>query len=96
MRVFKSVPTIHKLPISFETNLILIVLFQHTSRVGPSVGNKEMLLQMLRYVIERFYPHILVEEGEEEERIVALYRGIMEKTAVLVASWQAVSHTIIQ
>ena len=60
-----------------------------TSRVGPSVGQTDILRQMLRYVKDSFYPD-LPGQGDQEEGIVAMYREIMDRTARLVAHWQTV------
>lgn len=60
-----------------------------TSRVGPSVGKTDILKQLLSYTKNRFYPDI-AGDIEDEDTVVAMYREIMERTALLVAHWQTV------
>lgn len=71
---------------SFE---IFKTIDRATSRVGPSVGKTDILKQLLSYTKNRFYPDI-AGDIEDEETVVAMYREIMERTALLVAHWQTV------
>ncbi|CAB4002050.1 Hypothetical predicted protein, partial [Paramuricea clavata] len=62
-----------------------------TGRRGPSAGRKDILIQLLDYVIKTFYPQIYAAHGENsEDRYLAFYKEVIVRTARLVAEWQCV------
>ncbi|XP_022088575.1 selenoprotein O-like isoform X2 [Acanthaster planci] len=62
-----------------------------TGRGGPSVGRKDVLEQMLEYVIKTFFPEIYEQQKDNaQERYLAFYREVIKLTAQLVARWQCV------
>eukprot|EP01116_Phalansterium_solitarium_P010806 TRINITY_DN260_c2_g1_i1.p1 TRINITY_DN260_c2_g1~~TRINITY_DN260_c2_g1_i1.p1 ORF type:complete len:664 (+),score=178.54 TRINITY_DN260_c2_g1_i1:1178-3169(+) len=60
-----------------------------TGRVGPSVGRKELLRQMLDYTIEHHFAQ-LCSAPTAEERYLQLFKEVSTRTARLIADWQAV------
>jgi len=64
----------------------------NTGREGPSVGlEDEMLPTMIEHTIKTYYPHIWERQDLPiQQRYLAFYREIVERTARLVADWQAV------
>ncbi|XP_028401083.1 protein adenylyltransferase SelO, mitochondrial-like [Dendronephthya gigantea] len=62
-----------------------------TGRRGPSAGKKDILIQLLEYVIKTFYPQVHEEHGDNsEDRYLAFYKEVISRTARLVADWQCV------
>lgn len=62
-----------------------------TGRRGPSAGQKDILVRLLEYVIETFYPKIQdAHRDDTEERYLAFYKEVVLRTARLVADWQCV------
>nr|XP_037279416.1 protein adenylyltransferase SelO, mitochondrial-like [Rhipicephalus microplus]XP_037279417.1 protein adenylyltransferase SelO, mitochondrial-like [Rhipicephalus microplus] len=73
---------------SFE---IFKTLDSSTGRVGPSVGRKDILLQLLNYAIETFFPEVHHSCGDDREQMyVEFFKDVVKKTAHLVAKWQCV------
>lgn len=73
---------------SFE---IFKTLDNFTGRVGPSVGRKDILLQLLNYAIETFFPEIYHSCGDDREQMyIEFFKDVVKKTALLVAKWQCV------
>ena len=73
---------------SFE---IFKTLDPMTGRAGPSVGRKDILLQLLDYTVKTFYPEIWEEHKDNKQKMyVEMYKEVIRKTAVLVAEWQCV------
>ncbi|CAF1394016.1 unnamed protein product, partial [Didymodactylos carnosus] len=62
-----------------------------TNRKGPSIGRKDILIQLLEYVISTFYTEISNKYGNKtEEKYLAFFDEIVMRTARLVAEWQCV------
>ncbi|XP_013399695.1 selenoprotein O-like [Lingula anatina] len=60
-------------------------------RQGPSVGMKEILLQLLDYVISTFYPEIWAAHTEDKQKMYyEFYKEVVLRTARMVAQWQCV------
>ncbi|KAM7284912.1 protein adenylyltransferase SelO, mitochondrial [Ixodes scapularis] len=73
---------------SFE---IFKTLDQFTGRVGPSVGRKDILIQLLDYSVETFFPKIYLEHGNDKEKMyIEFFKEVIKSTASLVAKWQCV------
>ncbi|CAN7983530.1 unnamed protein product [Ixodes hexagonus] len=83
---------------SFE---IFKTLDQFTGRVGPSVGRKDILVQLLDYSLETFFPaamsthffflQIYLKHGNnKEEMYIEFFKEVIKSTASLVAKWQCV------
>ncbi|DAZ94836.1 TPA: hypothetical protein N0F65_012525 [Lagenidium giganteum] len=65
----------------------------HSGRRGPSahVPNKsDMMNQMLNFVIRQYFGDIWEKYDSDRERRRAFFREVVERTARLVAKWQAV------
>ncbi|CAF0971086.1 unnamed protein product, partial [Brachionus calyciflorus] len=54
--------------------------------IGPSFGRNDILIKMLDYVSDTFYPHIKSEDKHEKYENV--FKEIVNRTARLVAGWQ--------
>eukprot|EP01087_Luapelamoeba_hula_P011200 TRINITY_DN3014_c0_g1_i1.p1 TRINITY_DN3014_c0_g1~~TRINITY_DN3014_c0_g1_i1.p1 ORF type:complete len:763 (+),score=176.43 TRINITY_DN3014_c0_g1_i1:37-2325(+) len=63
---------------------------KQTGRKGPSAGNIELLITLLNYTIETFYPEIWNAHSSASDRYLAFYREVVLRTARLVAAWQCV------
>lgn len=75
----------------FGSYEIFKTLDSFTGRVGPSVGRKEILLQLLNYTIETFFPEIYHScSNDQEQMYVQFFSDVVKKTAHLVAKWQCV------
>lgn len=62
-----------------------------TGRVGPSVGQSELLIKMLHYTISTFYKDIYSTFSENPSKMYGeFFREVVKKTAYLVAEWQCV------
>ncbi|XP_072173482.1 protein adenylyltransferase SelO, mitochondrial-like [Diadema setosum] len=62
-----------------------------TGRRGPSVGRKDILEQMLDYVIKTFFPQIFEEHKEDKvQRNLSFFKEVVRLTAILVTEWQCV------
>ncbi|GFS02277.1 selenoprotein O [Elysia marginata] len=62
-----------------------------TGRKGPSVGRKDILVKMLDYAVENFYPEIWAEHKENKPVMyVEFYKEVVRRTARMVAEWQCV------
>lgn len=62
-----------------------------TGRKGPSVGRKDILVKMLDYAVENFYPEIWAEYKENKSVMyVEFYKEVVRRTARMVAEWQCV------
>ncbi|ESO86801.1 hypothetical protein LOTGIDRAFT_128503 [Lottia gigantea] len=62
-----------------------------TGRGGPSIGRKDILIQMLDYTVQTFYPQIWEEFSDDKMKMyIEMYKEIIKLTARLVADWQAV------
>eukprot|EP00112_Aurelia_sp_Birch-Aquarium-sp1_P017326 Seg400.8 transcript_id=Seg400.8/GoldUCD/mRNA.D3Y31 product="Selenoprotein O" protein_id=Seg400.8/GoldUCD/D3Y31 len=62
-----------------------------TSRKGPSVGNKALLHQMLKYSIETLFPEVHEKYPEAgPAQYAEFYKEVVVRTAKLVADWQCV------
>ncbi|XP_050405227.2 protein adenylyltransferase SelO, mitochondrial-like [Patella vulgata] len=62
-----------------------------TGRAGPSVGRKDVLVQLLDYTAKTFYPEIWSEyESDKQKVYIEMYKEIIRRTARLVVEWQAV------
>ncbi|GAB1609313.1 protein adenylyltransferase SelO, mitochondrial-like [Argonauta hians] len=62
-----------------------------THRSGPSTGNKQLLLEMLDYVVKSFYPQIWSDQQSNKQQMyLSFYQEIVRRTAKLVAAWQCV------
>jgi len=61
-----------------------------TQREGPSPHNVKLLLKLLDYSIETFYPDIWQSHTDPEARYIQFYQEVVRRTARLVAEWQAV------
>ncbi|XP_077562926.1 protein adenylyltransferase SelO, mitochondrial-like [Haemaphysalis longicornis] len=73
---------------SFE---IFKTLDPFTGRVGPSVGRKDILLQLLDYTVQTFFPEIYCSFSADKEQMYAeFFKDVVKKTASLVAKWQCV------
>ncbi|XP_060580339.1 protein adenylyltransferase SelO, mitochondrial-like [Ruditapes philippinarum] len=73
---------------SFE---IFKPLSAETGRKGPSVGNEELLRQMLDYAIKTFYTEIWDKYSEDKEQMYfEFWSEVVRRTARLVADWQSV------
>mmetsp|Transcript_25712 Transcript_25712/g.33684 ORF Transcript_25712/g.33684 Transcript_25712/m.33684 type:complete len:725 (+) Transcript_25712:68-2242(+) len=65
-----------------------------TGRAGPSVGNTELLHQMLNFAIESYFPEIAAKfEPNSPGRYLAMYEDVVKRTAELVAGWQCIGFT---
>ncbi|XP_062519846.1 protein adenylyltransferase SelO, mitochondrial-like [Corticium candelabrum] len=65
-----------------------------TGREGPSVGNKDILVALLDYVVSSFFPDICSEyEYGSEDRYLEFFKEVVRVTARLVALWQCVGFT---
>jgi uncharacterized protein YdiU (UPF0061 family) len=65
-----------------------------TGREGPSVGRRDLLLQLMEYVCKHFYPDIHAAHPDDAAaRYLAMYTEIVHRTALLVAKWQLVGWT---
>ncbi|XP_038046390.1 protein adenylyltransferase SelO, mitochondrial-like [Patiria miniata] len=85
--VLRIAPTFFRFG-SFE---IFKPLDRMTGRGGPSVGRKDVLEQMLEYVIKTFFPEIYDQHKDNaQERYLAFYREVIKLTAQVVAGWQCV------
>lgn len=60
-----------------------------TGRAGPSPGRGELTEQLVNFVVDEFYPEI-VHLPSCSERALALMETVVERSAALVARWQAV------
>ncbi|XP_014674524.1 PREDICTED: selenoprotein O-like isoform X2 [Priapulus caudatus] len=64
---------------------------EFTGRKGPSVGRNDILVKMLDYVIETFFPEIhKKQKGSQEDKYFQFFRDVVLLTARLVAQWQCV------
>lgn len=73
---------------SFE---IFKTLDPATGRAGPSVGQKDILLQLLDYTVKTFYPKIWEEHKDDRQNMyIEMYKEVIIRTARLVAEWQCV------
>ncbi|XP_064471320.1 protein adenylyltransferase SelO, mitochondrial-like isoform X2 [Ornithodoros turicata] len=62
-----------------------------TGRVGPSVGRNDILIQLLDYSVETFFPDIhQMYTNNQQEKYKAFFKEVLKKTAALVAGWQCV------
>lgn len=61
------------------------------SRTGPSFGRAELREQLADYVIATLYPTIDSMNIPKEEKYRLFFKDVVNKTASLVANWQAVS-----
>ncbi|XP_033625295.1 protein adenylyltransferase SelO, mitochondrial-like [Asterias rubens] len=85
--VLRIAPTFIRIG-SFE---IFKPLQSTTGRGGPSVGRKDILEQMLEYVIKTFFAEIYESHKDStHDRYLAFYREVVKLTAQLVAEWQCV------
>jgi len=61
-----------------------------TGRAGPSAGNWELVGTLLDYVCTNFYKQQCAGLTTREERCLAMFRELTQRTALLVAKWQGV------
>ncbi|GFO46223.1 selenoprotein o [Plakobranchus ocellatus] len=62
-----------------------------TGRKGPSVGRKDILVKMLDYAVENFYPEIWTKHKDDKPVMyVEFYKEVVRRTARMVAEWQCV------
>ena len=62
-----------------------------TGREGPSVGlEKEMLPDLLNFVIKNHYSDIWNKFESPQDRYLAFYSELVRRTAYMVAKWQSV------
>ncbi|XP_055859967.1 protein adenylyltransferase SelO, mitochondrial-like isoform X2 [Biomphalaria glabrata] len=62
-----------------------------TQYEGPSVGRTDILLTLLDYTIEHFYPLIWKQQWKKKrEMYLEFYTEVVRRTARLVAEWQCV------
>lgn len=59
-----------------------------TGRCGPSVGRKDILILLIDYVIETFFPDI--KSDDEIEKYKMFYKEVVIKTAKMVGLWQTI------
>lgn len=59
-----------------------------TGRKGPSVGRTDILVQLLDYTVNTFYPEVITES--KEETYLGFFKEVVRRTARLVALWQCV------
>lgn len=73
---------------SFE---IFKTMDQATGRVGPSIGREDILITMLDYSIETFYPEIhRAYSSDRQQKYANFFKEVVLRTARLVALWQCV------
>uniref|UniRef100_T1JEC3 Selenoprotein O n=1 Tax=Strigamia maritima TaxID=126957 RepID=T1JEC3_STRMM len=61
------------------------------AKCGPSVGENEILLQLLEYTIKNYFPQIQVEFATDtDKKYKQFFKEVLLRTAELVASWQCV------
>ncbi|RDD45352.1 Selenoprotein O [Trichoplax sp. H2] len=62
-----------------------------TGSMGPSVGRKDILIQLLEYTINTHFPHVAAKYPDnDKERYLAFFEEVVKATAKLVALWQCV------
>nr|CAB3265958.1 selenoprotein O [Phallusia mammillata] len=62
-----------------------------TGKEGPSVGQTDILIKLLKYTIETFYPEIAEEIPVcGTEQYLKFYKEVCLRTARMVAKWQCV------
>ncbi|XP_059146510.1 protein adenylyltransferase SelO, mitochondrial-like [Physella acuta] len=62
-----------------------------TGRSGPSVGQTDLLIKLLQYTIETFYPQIWSRYFSDPEKMyLKFYQEVVRRTARLVAHWQCI------
>lgn len=59
-----------------------------TGRKGPSEGRTDILIQLLDYTVQTFFPQVVT--GDKEEAYLAFFKEVVRLTARLVALWQCV------
>lgn len=72
---------------SFE---IFKTMDQTSGKVGPSIGREDILITMLDYIIETFYPEVHSNFSDREEKYANFFKEVILRTARLVALWQCV------
>ncbi|KAK2169020.1 hypothetical protein NP493_1202g00029 [Ridgeia piscesae] len=62
-----------------------------SGRCGPSMGQKDILTQLLNYTIHSCYPQIWQSHVEDKtEMYLAFFSEVVKQTAQLVAAWQCI------
>ncbi|CAG2181014.1 unnamed protein product, partial [Oppiella nova] len=62
-----------------------------TGRRGPSVGRNDILLSLIEYTIETFFPEIHNQMNiSNVEKYKMFYKQVVNKTAQMVAFWQTI------
>lgn len=59
-----------------------------TGRRGPSEGRTDILIQLLDYTVETFFPEVVTDN--REETYLAFFKEVVRLTARLVSLWQCV------
>jgi serine/tyrosine/threonine adenylyltransferase len=80
---------------SIETAAVVLRTAESFIRFGhfehfASAGNQVALKRLVDFVSEQYYPQAAVHEAGSESRAVALLDAICQRTATLMAHWQAV------
>lgn len=59
-----------------------------TGRRGPSAGRTDIMVQLLDYTVNTFFPEVIT--GNKEDTYLGFFKEVVRRTAKLVAMWQCV------